>query len=65
MIDNNESSWNRSQNIRNHGNAVSRACTFLKTEMCFLVWARNCHRPLGNIGNDEIEKMKTYLSEKG
>lgn len=57
------SNWNKSQDIRNHGGAVSRACTFLKTEMCFFVWARNCLRPLGNIANDEIEKMRTFLSE--
>jgi len=58
------SNWNKSQNIRNHGGAVSRACTFLKTEMCFFVWAQNCLRPLGNIESVEIEKMRMYLSEK-
>jgi hypothetical protein len=58
------SNWNKSQNIRNHGDAVSRSCTFLKTEMFFLVWSRNCLRPLGTIESDEIDKIRTYLSEK-
>lgn len=58
------SNWNKSQDIRNHGGAVSRACTFLKTEMCFFVWARNCLRPLDSIEIDEIEKMRLFLSEK-
>jgi hypothetical protein len=59
------SNWNKSQNIRNHGGAISRACSLLKTEMCFFVWARNCLRPLGNIDEDEIDKMKKYLSKEG
>jgi len=58
------SNWNKSQDIRNHGGAVSRACTFSKTEMCFFVWALNCLRPLCNIENEEIGKMRAYQSEK-
>ena len=56
------SNWNKSQNIRNHGGAVSRACTFLKTEMCFFVWSLNCLRLLSDIESDEIQKMRGYLS---
>jgi hypothetical protein len=58
------SNWNQSQGIRNHGNAVSRVCSFLKTEMCFFIWSLNCLRPLGSIGADEIKKMRDYLSPK-
>ena len=33
------------------------------TEMCFFVWALNCLRPLSDIGDDEIQKMRDYLSK--
>ena len=57
------SNWDKSQNIKNHGGAISRACTFLKTEMCFFVWSLNCLRLLGNIESSEIQKMREYLSD--
>ncbi len=56
------SNWSRSQNIRNHGSALSRCCSFGQPEFAVLVWSLNCLRLVSEIEDDEIERMREYLA---
>ncbi|MBI2378792.1 MAG: hypothetical protein HYV07_32660 [Deltaproteobacteria bacterium] len=53
-----------SQPIENHGNALSRCCSFARPECAVLVWSLNCLRLLSEIEPEESERMRTYLTKE-
>jgi len=58
------SNWNRSENIRNHGSALSRCCSFTQPECAVLVWSLNCLRLVSDLDADEVQRMREYLAQK-
>lgn len=58
------SNWSRSKDIRNHGSALSRVCSFNQPECAVLVWSRNCLRLISEIEPDEIQKMHEHLGRE-
>lgn len=58
------SNWSRSENIRNHGSALSRCCSFITPEFSAAVWSLNCLRLLSEIKPDELQRMREYLARE-
>ena len=58
------SNWSRSERIRNHGNALSRCCSFIRPELAVAVWSLNCLRLISEIEADELAKMREYLARE-
>jgi hypothetical protein len=58
------SNWSRSESIRNHGNSLSRCCSFAQPECAVLVWSRNCLRLVSDLPSDEVERMREYLARE-
>lgn len=57
------SDWSRSRPVRNHGNAISRACSFRQPEFTVLVWSGNCLRLLTQVEENEIQRIRESLAE--
>ncbi len=55
------SNRSRSESLRNHGNALSRCCSFAQPEFAVFVWSLNCLRLVSEIEADEIQRMREYL----
>lgn len=58
------SDWSKSKHIRNHGDAITRCCSFAQPEFAVLVWSRNCLRLISEIDSDEIQRIREYLARE-
>lgn len=58
------SNWPRSASILNHGNPISRCCTFSRPESAVLVWSLNCLRLISEIDDEEIQAMREFLARE-
>jgi hypothetical protein len=58
------SNWSRSESIRNHGSALSRSCSFVRSEVAVAVWSLNCLRLVSEIEADELGRMREYLARE-
>lgn len=58
------SNWSGSESIRNHGNALSKCCSFIQPEVAVAVWSLNCLRLISEIEADEIQRMRKHIARE-
>ena len=57
------SNWSCAVDIRNHGSAVSRLCSFRRPELAVLIWHRNCLRLLSEFKENELDRIAEALHQ--